>query len=133
MKDLNISLSNNDDEYVVPCTKKNLETLLNADYQHRNLLLLDDENNDIVAIVSTEITSFYTDGVDDEDEDTEYEIETNKNVETYSSTSKSAFQGIVDIYQESANKDVSVVDNEPEKEDSKSAFERLLSSYHNNL
>lgn len=143
MKDLNISLSHDDDEYVLPCTKKNLEILLNADYEHRTLLVLNDEDNNIVAIVSTEITSFYIDGEDDEeDDDTESEIETNKNVKTSSSTTKSAFQGLVDIYKEAEmqfsnksanqddNQDVSIVDNEHEKEDSKSAFERLLSSYH---
>lgn len=69
MKEITIDTITNNDEYTVPKTEKNMNALLNADYTKPTLIVLDDEDNDTVCILSTEVQGFYTEGFDDDAED----------------------------------------------------------------
>lgn len=65
---------NDDDYYTAPLTDQNLEALLNADYSVPSLVVLYDEENDPIAIKTTEIEGFrveYSDEDDDTDEETD--------------------------------------------------------------
>lgn len=81
MKDITINTITNEDEYNVPKTEKNMRALMNADYTKPTLIVLEDTDDDILGIISTEVESFYTERDDDDgdnendDENSTYESE----------------------------------------------------------
>lgn len=62
MKEITIDTITNDEEYTVPKTEKNITALMNADYTKPMMIVLEDEDDDIVCILSTEVQAFYTEG-----------------------------------------------------------------------
>lgn len=89
MKKITICLPD-DDEYEVPYNKENMEALVTANYDKRSLVLVTDEENDTIGIVSSEILSFYTyDDDSDEKDNTDKNIDTNNTEEKESSEKKS--------------------------------------------
>lgn len=68
MKEITIDTITNEDEYTVPKTEKNMLALMNADYTKPTLIVLEDTEDDIVCVISTEVQGFYTDGDDDNDD-----------------------------------------------------------------